>query len=257
MFPTILEIGPLTLRTYGVLVALGFLAAIFVALRRASGHQIDRDTVLDLGFYVILSAIIGSRIFFVLQTPSYYLANPWKILKIWEGGLVFYGGLIGALAGSIIYLKIRKLSFLNMADLCAPSISLGQAIGRLGCFSAGCCYGLPWEGACSVAFRHPETLAPSGISLHPTQLYASGANFLIFLILLFIDRHRRFTGQTFFSYLILYPSARFILEFFRGDERGAFFGTVLSPAQVISLAAMAVGVLGMIILSRRERGKAG
>jgi phosphatidylglycerol:prolipoprotein diacylglycerol transferase len=253
MFPILFEIGPLTIRTYGLMIALGFTLAILLAFYRAEGYGINREVVLDLGFYVILAAIIGSRLFYVLQFPGYYLAHPWRILKIWEGGLVFYGGLIGAVAVSVVYLKAKGIPFLKMADLASPSIPLGHTFGRLGCFSAGCCYGLPWEGFCAVTFTDPNSLAPADIHMHPVQLYSAGANFAIFLLLLFLDRRRKFTGQIFLTYLVLYPAARFTLETFRGDDRGLIPGTFLTPAQGVSLLTLAVALPCLLWFWRKHR----
>lgn len=244
MHPLLFKIGPLSVRTYGLLMAAGFTLAIFMAAVRARKRGIDPDAVIDLGFYVILAGIIGARVFYVIQMPEYYMSRPLDILKVWEGGLVFYGGLIGAVIVSLLYMRIKGLSILSLGDLAVPSIALGQAVGRLGCFFAGCCYGLPFDGKWSVIFENPQSLAPRGISLHPVQLYMSAANFLIVLVLLAIDKRKRFEGQTFLSYFIIYPVSRFILELFRGDNRGNFFGTFLSPAQgtgaVMVLLAAAV-----------------
>lgn len=252
MLPILIKIGPVTLRTYGLLLALGFTLALGLAWRRARGKGLDPDMVLDLGFWLILSAILGSRLLYVIQYWSYYLAKPWRILMIWEGGLVFFGGLIGAVITAIVYLRLRRAPALAVGDLLAPSIALGQGIGRLGCFAAGCCYGAPFGGGWAVTFTDADCLAPVGVPLHPTQLYMSAADFLNFGLLLLIDRRRKFEGQVFFSYLIIYGSARFMLEFLRGDERGSFFGTPLSPAQGFGLLAILAGAVAWAWFSRRR-----
>jgi phosphatidylglycerol:prolipoprotein diacylglycerol transferase len=253
VLPILFKIGPLTIRTYGLLLAVGFALAVSLAMRRARRRGMNPETILDLCFYLILAGIVGSRLLYVIQFPSWYLSNPLRILMIWEGGLVFYGGLIAALVVGALYVNRRRIDFLETADVLAPAISLGQAIGRLGCFAAGCCFGLPWEGGwCAVTFANPDSLAPLHIPLHPVQLYQSAADFGVLALLLLADRHRRFKGQTLLTYFLVSPAARFVIEFFRGDERGAFFDIGLSPAQGTALLMMAVAAVAWAILSRRH-----
>ncbi len=253
MFPILLKIGPLTIRTYGLLLAAGFALGIAVAAARAVRRGIDPEAVLDVGFYSILSGIVGARILYVIQFPGYYLAEPLRIFKIWEGGLIFYGGLILAVAVIALYLHARKIPKMAFGDLVAPSLALGQGIGRLGCFSAGCCYGaasgVPW----AVIFKDPFSLAPLRIPLHPAQLYFAAADLAMFLVLLLIDRRKRFDGQVFTSYLILYAVVRFLLEFSRGDDRGSFLGTPLSSAQGIGVIVFVAGVVWWALLRRNAR----
>src|SRR6266498_2676993 len=141
MHPVLIRIGPLTIHTYGVLVAAGFLLGLALAARQAKREGVPPERIIDIGFYVVLSAIVGSRLFFVALNYSHYIRHPLDIFKIWEGGLVFYGGLILAVPVSIWYIKKQKLDLSGIADIFAPSLAIGHAIGRLGCFFAGCCYG--------------------------------------------------------------------------------------------------------------------
>jgi phosphatidylglycerol:prolipoprotein diacylglycerol transferase len=254
MHPILFRLGPLTLHTYGFLVAGGFLIAIAFAVRQAKKEGIHSDKILDLGFYIILAAIIGSRLLFILVNVDHYIANPLDIFKIWEGGLVFYGGILFAVPAGIWYVSKNRLGLWNIADIFAPSIAIGHAFGRLGCFAAGCCYGkaassLPW----GVIFTDPNCLAPTNVALHPTQLYESAGELINFLILISLRRYKTFNGQLFMSYLLLYSVLRFTVEFFRGDiERGFIFHT-LSVSQGISIAMFLTGVIGLSVLRWRER----
>ncbi len=237
MYPILWKIGGFTLHTYGVLLAIGFLLAVYIALKEARRVNISPNIVMDLAFYVLISALIGSRLFYVLSSWHEFRDQPISIFFFWRGGLVFYGGLIGAFLVGLWYVKKNRLKFKPLADLVAPSIALGQAIGRLGCFSAGCCYGQPTKVPWAVTFKDPHTLAPPHIPLHPTQLYESLATFSIFLILIIMRRRERFQGKLFWYYLLFYASARFIIEFFRGDPRGWVIPSILSPAQAVGILA--------------------
>ena len=252
MYPVLFRIGPFTLHTYGVFVAMAFLSAIALALREARRVGEDADKILDLCFYMLLAAIVGSRILYVLVNWSSFSQDPFDIVRIWRGGLVFYGGFIGALITALWYIKRKGLSILKTADILAPSIAFGHFVGRIGCFFAGCCYGktcdLPW----AVIFTHPESLAPKGVPLHPVQLYSSINGLFIFLVLVAIRRVKRFEGQTFWTYVLLYAVTRSILEHFRGDERGMFFGDLLSTSQLIGVIMAVIATTMMIVLRRRK-----
>ncbi|MBN2373897.1 prolipoprotein diacylglyceryl transferase [bacterium] len=242
MHPILFKIGPLTIYTYGLMIAVAFLAAIILAYYEAGREGMETARFADLGFFVIISGIIGARALYVLTNPSDYIKNPLKIIMIWEGGLIFYGGILAAMATSIFLLKKYRLPFWQTMDVLAPSLAIAQAIGRIGCFMAGCCYGrvcnLPW----AVTFNNPNTLAPMSIQLHPTQLYHAFANLTVFMILFYILRkNRRFTGQIFCLYLCLYPIGRFLVEFFRGDSYIYFLGA-LNFTQGISIIIFLSGI---------------
>lgn len=253
MHPILFRLGPLTLHTYGFLVAAGFLTGIAFAVIQAKKEGIPSDKIIDLGFYIILAAIIGSRLLFILINAGHYIANPLDIFKIWEGGLVFYGGILLAVPTAIWYVTKNRLGLWNTADIFAPSIAIGHAFGRLGCFAAGCCYGkaaaaLPW----GVIFTDPDCLAPTNVALHPTQLYESAGEFINFLILISLRRYRTFNGQLFMSYLVLYSVLRFTVEFFRGDVERGFIFQNLSVSQGISIAMLLTGVIGLGVLRWKE-----
>ncbi len=246
MYPILLKIGSFTLHTYGVLLAMGFLSAVFIALKEARRVNIDPNIVMDLAFYILISALIGSRLFYVFSNWDEFRDEPISIFLFWRGGLVFYGGLICAFLVGLWYVKKKQLKFTPLADLVAPSIALGQAIGRLGCFSAGCCYGKPTEIPWAVTFKDPYTLAPRDIPIHPTQLYESLATFSIFLTLIIMRRRERFQGKLFWYYLLFYATARFIIEFFRGDPRGWVIFQILSPAQATGLLAAGLAIFMLV-----------
>lgn len=253
MHPELFKIGPLTIHTYGVLVAAGFLLGLGLAVRQARKKGIPPDKIVDLGFYILLSALIGSRLFYILINASHYLKNPLDIFKIWEGGLVFYGGLLLAVPTVLWYVKKNNLSVWNTADLFAPSLAIGHAIGRLGCFFSGCCYGKPAEGLpWAVTFTDPESLAIIGVPLHPTQLYESLGEFINFFILIILRRYKSFNGQLFLTYIILYSVLRFIVEFFRGDVGRGFITSQLSFSQGISILMFLIAIAGLVILRQRK-----
>lgn len=252
MYPVLFKIGPLTVHTYGLLLAIAFLSAIGLAVRRAKREGLDSQKIFDLCFYLVLGAIIGSRILFVVLNYRFYLDNPLQILKLWEGGLVYYGGMLGTLVVGIWYMRRHKLPLWKLADIMAPSVALGQAIGRLGCFMAGCCYGRQTDVAWAVTFSNINCLAPIGIPLHPAQLYSSALALVVFLLLLLIYRYRKFMGQVFWSYVVLYSINRFILEFWRSDERGFInlFTYTLSTSQLISCLAFIGGITMLLVLKK-------
>jgi phosphatidylglycerol:prolipoprotein diacylglycerol transferase len=253
MHPILFKIGPLTIRAYGVLVAAGFLLGLGLAVKQAKKEGIPPNKIVDIGFYILLSAIIGARLFFILLNISHYMKNPLDIFKIWEGGLVFYGGVLFAVPTVIWYVKKNALRIWNTADLFAPSIAIGHAIGRIGCFFAGCCYGKPVEGLpWAVTFTDPNSLAITGIPIHPTQLYESLGEFFNFFILITLRRHKSFNGQLFMSYILFYSVLRFIVEFYRGDVDRGFITSWLSISQGISILMFLVSIAGLIILKKQK-----
>lgn len=254
MHPILIELGPVRLYTYGLFVALGFLAAVRLAAWRAKkkNSAIDPARITDLFFVILISSLVGARLLYIAQNLPLFLDHPLEMLKIWKGGLVFYGGFIGALVAAVLFIRINRLPLWPTADLLAPSIALGHGVGRMGCFFAGCCHGracdLPW----AVTFTHPQALAPLDIPLHPTQLYAVTANLLIAAFLLVLDRKPGFAGRIFWIYVCLYGITRSIIEVFRGDERGAFVMDILSPSQTIGLAAALVALVMLARLYRKD-----
>jgi phosphatidylglycerol:prolipoprotein diacylglycerol transferase len=256
MHPILFKIGFLTIHTYGVLVAAGFLLGLGLAVKQAKKEGIPSNKIVDLGFYVLLSALIGSRLLFILINASHYIENPLEIFKIWEGGLVFYGGVLLTVPTFLWYVRKHSLGVWSTADLFAPSLAVAHAIGRIGCFFAGCCYGKPAEGfPWAVTFTDPESLAIIGIPLHPTQLYESLGEFINFFILIILRRYKSFNGQLFMTYILLYSVLRFIVEFYRGDIGRGFIISQLSLSQGISILMFLVAVAGLIVLRKRRMRK--
>ena len=230
------QLGNFTIYWYGVLVALGLLAGLWTAGRRAPLSGIRSETVIDLGPWLILGTIVGARGLYVLSYwREDFASQPlWQIFNIRGGGLVFYGGLIGASLACILYVRLKKLPLWKIADLLAPSIALGHAFGRLGCLMNGCCYGracdLPW------AIHFPNDHPTHGAGVHPTQIYEAVLNLGLYAALAWLYRREKFDGQIFGAYLFLYGVARYFLEFLRGDPgRGEVFGGIMTGTQFISI----------------------
>jgi phosphatidylglycerol:prolipoprotein diacylglycerol transferase len=244
----LISIGSFHLPTYGTLLVLAILAGIFTAIRLGRRVGLDSGLILDFCTWVMLVALVGAKVLMVLSEWSYYRDNPGEIfsLSTLMAGGVFYGGFLAALFFTLWYVQVQKLSFWKMADVLVPGVALGQSIGRLGCFSAGCDYGKPtqvwWGVVFTSPFAHDVAGVPLGIRLHPTQLYESFATFLIFGILLWQFPRRRREGGLFLIYVGLYAVARFFLEYLRGDaDRGFVFHHLLSTSQFIALLVL-VGV---------------
>ncbi|MDW7710881.1 MAG: prolipoprotein diacylglyceryl transferase [Deferrisomatales bacterium] len=249
MYPILFQHGRLTLFTYGLLLAAGFLAALWLVGREARRRGLDPRQLQDLGVLVIVGAIVGSRLLYVLLEWEHFLRHPLEILALWKGGLVFYGGFGGAVLAALWYVRRKRLPLWTTADVVAPAVALGQTFGRLGCFFAGCCYGAPCALPWAVTFTDPRGLAPLGVALHPTQLYSTGANFAIFAVLYWVARPRqRFEGQLLGLYLVLEPTARFLVELVRGDPRGTL--GPLSTSQALGILLFSVGLW---VLARGRR----
>jgi phosphatidylglycerol:prolipoprotein diacylglycerol transferase len=252
MHPVLIDFGAFKIHTYGFFIALAVLAGMFVSRHEARRMGIDADKVVDAFFYVVVAAIVGSRLFYVLTNLDLFVSAPLDVFKIWNGGLVFYGGFIGAAVVVIIYLRIHRLPLGKMADIAAVALPLGHALGRIGCFFAGCCYGKTCSQPWGVVFRHPDSLAPLYVQIHPTQLYSSASNFLIFLLLYSCRRYKQFNGQLFWIYIVIYGVNRSIIETFRGDDRGVMLFDVVSIAQVIGISSALFAVLMLIFLGRKH-----
>lgn len=256
MHPILISIGSFHLPTYGVLLVLAILAGIFTAIRLGRRVGLDSGLILDFCTWIMVVALVGAKVLMVVGEWSYYRDNPAEVfsLSTLMAGGVFYGGFLAAFFFTVWYVHVQKLSFWKLADVLAPGVVLGQSIGRLGCFNAGCDYGTPtqvrWGVVFTSAFAHEVSGVPLGIRLHPTQLYESFATFLIFGILLWQFPRRRREGSIFLAYVGLYAGARFFLEYLRGDaDRGFVFHHLLSTSQFIALLALA-GVAAEVLWRR-------
>ena len=252
MYPILIEFGFFKIFTYGLLVATGFLVAILLASSRAEKEGLDSQKVLDLCFYVMVSALLGARLLYVIVEYRYFLDSPLEIFKFWKGGLVFYGGLILGVLISLWYLKRNQMPMWKTADLLAPSIALGQSIGRWGCFFAGCCYGKKTDVAWGITFTDPRSLAPLEIFLHPTQVYLSLNAVFIFMFLMWLSKRKVFDGQILWAYGILYSIGRFLIEYFRGDDRGFPVEQVLSTSQFVGVFVFSFSAFMLLTLYRKS-----
>ncbi len=246
MHPILFTFGSFSLYTYGLFLALGFMAAVWFSKRNARFYDIKPDDISDLFFVVLVCGILGARLLYVVINFADFRSSPMDMVKIWNGGLVFFGGFMGAVAGSAVLLRIKKLPFFTTADAISPGVALGHAFGRLGCLFAGCCYGRQCDLPFAVKFTHPDSLAPLHIYLHPTQVYMAASNLFLFFLLVWIQKHKRFHGMVFLSYVMLYSVFRFIIEFFRGDFRGDFFFSFLSMSQGIGILVFITALALMV-----------
>ncbi|HPQ81434.1 MAG TPA: prolipoprotein diacylglyceryl transferase [bacterium] len=249
MYPVLFKIplfGGITVYSYGVMVALGFVAAILWVTFESRRLGQNPSKAMDLIFAVIVAGIVGSRILHVaIAERGRFSSDPLMIFRIWEGGLVFYGGLIAALFVAVWFIRRNRMPLLLTMDIFAPAIAIGHAIGRIGCFLAGCCYGRVVDHPAWYSVVFPagtKSFAPTGVPLYPTQLMESAGEFTIFLVLVFLSRFKRFNGQIITTYLMLYAVLRGVNEIFRGDsERGFLIPDLLSTSQFISIIMFAAG----------------
>ena len=252
MHPVLIKIGFLTIHTYGLLVALAILTALWMGSRLAKTRSIATEKVMDLTFYAVLAGFVGARLFYVVLNPSLFRGDWLGALRVWEGGVVFYGGFSGALVAVLFYIRKHHLPAGEILDILAVVAPLGHAIGRVGCFFAGCCYGKPSDLAWAVTFTDPMTLARPGIPLHPTQLYEFAANLMIFALLFTLHRRRAFSGRLFLVYVMIYGIVRSIIEIFRGDPRGFLFDGMLSTSQAMGMTSAVVAAILLVVLHRRR-----
>ena len=253
MFPRLLELGPITVYTYGVLLAAAYLFGLQLARVRAKQRGLDANRVLDLGIYIIISALVGAKLLLLITDFKSFSADPRELLTLARSGGVFYGGLIVAVIVALWYIRRVGLPLWTTCDVFAPGIALGHVIGRFGCLFAGCCYGKPTTRPWGITFTDPFAAAnvgtPLGVALHPTQLYEAGAELLILIVLLVTERKGRpFPGRTFWLYMLLYAISRFIIEFYRGDDRGTV--GMFSTSQFISIVLAPLAIVMLVYLSR-------
>ncbi|MFH1094466.1 MAG: prolipoprotein diacylglyceryl transferase [Candidatus Omnitrophota bacterium] len=242
MHPVLLTIGNVSVFSYGAMVALGVLIATFLIYRHALKRHLDAEKIVDLIFWIVFFGLIGGRILYVLINPDIYFKDPWEIIKINKGGLVFHGSFIGAIIAAFVFVKKSKQPFFETMDIIFVYVPLAHAIGRLGCFLNGCCLGKPTQTFWGVTF--PEHL----IKVHPTQLYSAFLLFIIFLILYFCEKRKHFAGQILSLYLILYGVMRFFIEFLRDNPPVLWY---MSLFQYISVALVIIGIILYKVLKNK------
>jgi phosphatidylglycerol:prolipoprotein diacylglycerol transferase len=252
MHPVLFEIFGWPVYSYGVLLAAAYLAGLQLAVVRARRAGLDATRVMDLGIYLIISALLGAKLLLLVVDFSYFKDHPRELFSLVRAGGVFYGGLIAAFIVGLLLVRRYKLPVWQTGDLIAPGIALGHVVGRIGCLMAGCCYGKPTTVPWAITFTDPAASinvgTPLGLPLHPTQLYDAGAELIILVILLATERRwRPYAGRTFWLYMLLYAVSRFTIEFFRGDERGMVFGA-LSTSQFVSVLIVPISLLMLLRL---------
>lgn len=259
MHPTILKFGSFAIHSYGLLLAVAFLVAIQLFLMRGRARGLPEDRLSTLSLWLLVLAIIGGRLLFVATHWDEYKTDPLAIVRLWEGGLILYGGYALAIAGGILYVRRAGLPVWRVGDAAAPSMAIGVGIGRLGCFMNGCCYGVPTKLPWGIKFP-PESYSSAvfpGETLHPSQLYMSGAGILLFFVLLALDRKHRFDGWLFWTYIAMDAVLRFIIDFTRYyDETavlGRWGGLTFNMNQLLSVGLIVVSLVMLRVLAARAR----
>lgn len=239
--------------------ALAFVFGLWTATLRAKRVNVSGEVIADVTLWLMLGTILGARtVYVVTYWQDEFAGRPLaEIFAIWHGGLVYYGGLIGASLAGLIYLHWKKLPLWKIADIIAPSIALGSVFGRIGCLLNGCCYGracdLPW----AISFPPGNPLGSPTTPVHPTEIYDALLNFALYLFLAWLFRRRKFDGQIFATYLICYAVTRSFVEYFRGDYNDAHHHFGLTPGQLVSVPIFVTGLALAVILSRRGEPKRG
>ena len=250
MHPILFKIGPITIYTYGVMVALGIFFGSLVLVKLAEREGIPREDVVDTAFWSIVAGFVGARLFFFIYNPEYL--KPWyRIFFIWEGGLVWYGGVVFGALTAVYFIKKRKIPVWKFADVVSIALSVGLGFGRIGCTMAGCCYGKECHAPFALVFTNPHSAAPLNVPLWPTEPVSAAANFLIALVLYLLYRKRKVPGEVFGFYLIFYGIFRFLIEFVRATPK-EILGT-FSNNQIISIIMVAAGIA--IVIYRRKRAE--
>lgn len=255
MQPIAFQFGPITVHWFGVCIAAAFLAGMWTAARRAPRIGISGEVIADLVVpWLLIGGIVGARLMFVVTYwKDDFAGKPWwEIFMIQRGGLVFYGGLIGASLATVLFARLKKVSLWKLADVMAPSIALGSMFGRIGCLMNGCCYGracdLPW----AIRFPANNHLGSPTYPVHPTQVYDGLLNLTLYLGLAWLFRNRRrFDGQIFAVFLMCYAVTRSTVEFFRGDYGDGHLHNGFTPAHLLSVAILVAGIVLYRVLSPR------
>ncbi len=255
MHPELFRIGPFSVHSYGVMLALSFILGIYVAVKKGEKRGIKGDEVVNLGFLIIVSSIIGARLFYVLfhlqEFRGRWISTFWPVQQdgtVGLGGLILLGGVILAVLSSAIYMYYHKLNFWVLADAIAPAIALGIFFTRIGCFLNGCCFGKACDLSWGVVFpqNSPAGSVMGNVAIHPTQLYSSLYGLIIFGILMYLDRNRRFNGFLIGLFFIFYGISRFTVDLFRFYETQMFVIGGLEFNQVVSLVMFFSGI-GILI----------
>lgn len=249
MHNELFSIGPITIYGYGLMIAIGILAAYLSTEFLAKKNDLDPNPVFNILIVGVLFGILGAKLLYYITILDDIIANP-KLLLDFSDGFVVYGGIIAGIVAAAIYSRKKGLPFLRYLDCAAPSIALAQGFGRIGCFLAGCCYGVEMDSPISITFTHSH-YAPNNVPLFPSQLISSAFDFLNFVVLCILLKQNKKPGKIGACYLIFYSIGRFIIEFFRGDLGRGSVGT-LSTSQFISLFVFAAGIAMVIVLDHKK-----
>lgn len=263
MYPILLKIGPLTIHTYGFMMAVGVAFALWFLFVQAKKQDLPSSKIIDMAFYTIIVSLIGAKLILLVGNFSYYMHYWRELLSLARSGGVFQGGLTFGTLFALWYFRRHKIPTWKTADIVGPALALGHGFGRIGCFSAGCCFGresfLPWGVIFKSKYASDLTGIPLGIPLHPTQLYESALNFLNFFVLFLILKKKRFDGQVFSFYIINYSIIRYFVEFYRGDHPDKAFlfrnpspYLSLSVPQLFCIIGLIAGVALLLILRKRK-----
>ena len=263
MFPILVKIGPLTIHTYGFMMAVGVAAGLWFIYVQAKKAGMEADRVMDAAFYTIIVSLLGAKLLLFASNISYYVSYPKELFSLARSGGVFQGGLTFGVIFALWYFRKKKIPTWATGDIVAPALALGHGFGRVGCFSAGCCYGsecsLPWAAVFNNDYAADLTGVHLHTPLHPVQLYEAVLNFLNFGVLFFILKKKTFDGQVFAFYIVNYSVIRFVTEYFRGDHsdniyfiRGASAFTSLSLPQLFCLLGLVAGIVLAVVLKRRK-----
>lgn len=267
MFPVLVKLGPVTLHTYGFMMALGVACGLWFLYVQGKKSGMEAGRLVDMAFYTILISLLGAKLVLLFGDFSRYARNPGELLSLARSGGVFQGGLAAGIVFALWYMRRHKLPTWKTADLVVPALALGHGFGRIGCFSAGCCYGRSCDTALGVTFHnqtaHDLTGLPLGSALHPVQLYEAVLNFLNFGILFLILRKKRFDGQVFAFYIINYSLIRYFTEFYRGDHDPSRVYLIHSASPYLSISypqlfcifGLVAGSALYLILKKRKRAQ--
>ena len=267
MQPELFSFGPISVQSYGFMMALGFAAGLlhWILLGRRRGY--DRGLCTEWMIWVMISGIVGGRLAYVFENFPMFIEYPGQILRLDQGGLVFYGGLAGSALALLLFARRNHLALVPFVDFTLTAVPLSHAFGRIGCFLNSCCYGAVCEtSGCGVVYprlsqpwhHHVragwlDAQASGSLPVYPVQLYEAGFNLLVYVILLFTFRRQKHAGLTAALYLVLYSTGRFVLEFWRGDHSARAGLAGLSPGQIVSIPLALAGVVLVIVLLRSSR----
>jgi len=243
MFPEICKIGPFTIYSYGLMLALAFIISSWLASVQAKKENVSSQMIFNFSFLILVSGILGARLFYIIENINYYIQNPLETIMFQHGGLSWFGGLISGILSAVIYLKKHKLAIYKILDLIVPFVALAQAIGRIGCLLNGCCFGRVSDAGLYFPVH-------KGI-LIPTQLYSSILLIFIYIILRFLQEHSHRQGEVFYAYLLLYSIKRFLIEFWRADNPIIFFGLTLF--QLLSILIFAIAAAKIFLMKKSTK----